>query len=126
MNLRRPRPLVGNLHHPFWVKSQWRNAGHPQVTSAPCPLCPQHQTFTAELRRSVLCHEPTRQGKVEATVKCPQGRSAVVDRIGLFQLGVGAFASGRRATKILDVHSSAVSRLWLRNRTRVKTITLSG
>src|SRR5260370_24799494 len=33
MNLRRSRALVGNLHHPFWVKSQWRNAGHPQVTS---------------------------------------------------------------------------------------------
>jgi hypothetical protein len=41
--------VKGNLHHPFWVKSQWRNAGHPQVTSAPCPLCPQHQTFAAEL-----------------------------------------------------------------------------
>src|SRR3979409_2222709 len=25
MNLRRPRPLVSNLHHPFSVKRQWRN-----------------------------------------------------------------------------------------------------
>src|SRR5258705_4635150 len=44
-----PQPPVSNLHHPFWVKTQWRNASHPQVTSAPCPLCPQHQTFAAEL-----------------------------------------------------------------------------
>jgi hypothetical protein len=28
-------PLVGDLHNPFSVKSLWRNAGHPQVTSAP-------------------------------------------------------------------------------------------
>src|SRR6476661_8235969 len=67
-----------------------------------------------------------RHVKVESTVKGPQGCSAVVDRIELFQIGVGAFASGRRATKILDVHSSTVSRLWLRKRTRVRTIPLSG
>src|SRR6266478_2855288 len=62
----------------------------------------------------------TRQGG-SRPLKCPQwvvGESArlrrgaaVLDRIGLFQLGVGAFASGRRATKILEVHSSTISRL---------------
>jgi hypothetical protein len=41
----------------------------------------------------------------------PQSWSAVADRIERPQLGVGASAFGRRATKILDVHSSAVSRL---------------
>jgi hypothetical protein len=33
MDLKRPRPLVGNLHHPFPVKSQWRAAGQPQARS---------------------------------------------------------------------------------------------
>src|SRR6266702_4601365 len=51
-------------------------------------------------------------------LKCPQWvvgertsakGAAVLDRIELFQFGVAAFASGRRATKILEVHSSTVS-----------------
>ena len=69
---------------------------------------------------SQRCQEQKR-GKVEAdrsnvrngcseSARLPRG-AAVLDRIELFQLGVGAFASGRRATKILEVHSSTVSRL---------------
>jgi hypothetical protein len=39
------------------------------------------------------------------------GPLPVVDRMELFQPEVGAFAFGWRATKILEVHSSTVSRL---------------
>jgi hypothetical protein len=44
MNLRRPRPLVSNLHHSFSLKSQWRNAGHRHVRSA-LNIRPSPQNF---------------------------------------------------------------------------------
>jgi hypothetical protein len=54
MNLRHPSPLVGDLHNPFSVKSLWRNAGHPQVTSALCHsalnIRPSPQNFVDPFR----------------------------------------------------------------------------
>ena len=60
MNLRRPRPLVSNLHHPFSVKSQWRNAGHRHVRSA-LNIRPSPQNFEGPFRAingSGLFREP--------------------------------------------------------------------
>jgi hypothetical protein len=49
-----PQPLVGDLHNPFSVKSLWRNAGHPQVTSALCHsalnIRPSPQNFVDPFR----------------------------------------------------------------------------
>ena len=85
--------LASASFYTAWVirRHRWPPAGR--------PLYPRKPTCVRAVGRSAKGHGPTRQGKAEATFKRLHGWSAAVQS---FQLGVGAFASGRRATKISD------------------------